>query len=77
MLAFQRCRTCGCFTHTMAVDTDPPTLFCVNTRMLVGLDPGATKVRQVDNGHSGVFWTRSDEAPEPSRHPPMPPDEWR
>src|SRR5579859_549976 len=80
MLAFQHCRTCGCVTHTTAVDVDPPAIFAVNARMLVGLDPATTQVRQVDNAHSGVFWTRSDTAPMASRHPRMPPpgpDDWR
>ena len=71
-LAFQRCHTCGCVTHIMAVMLDPPELVTVNARMLVGLDPTTTELRQIDNGHSGVFWTRSESAPMASRHPPPP-----
>ena len=38
------------------------------------------RLRRIDNGHSGFFWTRSDEPVVASRHPPMPPpgpDDWR
>jgi hypothetical protein len=79
-LAFHHCRTCGCITHMQAVDVDPPALYGLNVRMMLGLDPAKVSVRQVDNGHSGFFWTRSDEPRIPSRHPPMPPpgpDDWR
>jgi hypothetical protein len=79
-LAFHRCRACGCITHMEAINTDPPTLFGLNARMMLGLDPSQVSLRQVDNGHSGFFWTRSSEPVRPSRHPPMPPpgpDDWR
>ena len=79
-LAFHRCRVCGCVTHFTAVETEPPTIYAVNARMILGLDPARTKVRQVDNGHTGVFWTASDQPRRPTRHPPMPPpgpDDWR
>jgi hypothetical protein len=79
-LAFHHCKTCGCITHTMAVEVDPPALFCVNARMMLGLDPATVPVRQIDNGHTGFFWTRSDAPPLESRHPVMPPpgpDDWR
>lgn len=79
-LAFHRCRTCGCITHMGAVAADPPALYGLNARMMIGLDPATVTLRRVDNGHNGYFWTRPDEPPIPSRHPPMPPpgpDDWR
>lgn len=79
-LAFHRCRQCGCVTHMEAVKLDPPLIYGVNARMMLGLDPAGVKVIQVDNGHTGHFWTRSDEPRRESRHPPMPPlgpDDWR
>jgi hypothetical protein len=77
-LAVHRCRACGCVTHTMGVDS--PVIYGVNARMMLGLDPKTTAVRQVDNGDSGVFWTHSNEPVIPNRHGPMPPpgpDDWR
>jgi hypothetical protein len=79
-IASHRCRTCGCITHIEAVDIEPTVIFGVNARMMVGLDPATVSLRQVDNGCSGFFWTKSDEPPMPSRQPPMPPpgpDDWR
>jgi hypothetical protein len=52
----------------------------VNVRMMVGLGPARVRLRQIDNGHNGFFWTRSEEPVISSRHPPMPPpgpDDWR
>jgi hypothetical protein len=80
MIAFHRCRTCGCVTHMEAIAVEPPAIFAVNARMMVGLDPASVSLRQIDNGHSGFFWTRSNEPPIASSHPPMPPpgpDDWR
>jgi len=77
-LAFHRCRTCGCITHMVGVEENA--LYGLNARMMLGLDPATVTVRQVDNGHCGYFWTRSDQPVIESRHPPMPPpgpDDWR
>ncbi len=79
-LAFHRCRRCGCVTHMEAVTVDPPMIYGVNARMMVGLDPSKVRLLQVDNGHSGFFWTRSDQPAMVSNHPPPPPlgpDDWR
>jgi len=79
-LAFHRCKTCGCVTHTTAVDVDPPRLFSLNARMIPTLDPKSVRLRQKDNSHTGFFWTRSEAPPEPSRHPrmdPPGPEDWR
>ena len=79
-LAVQRCRDCGCVTHVQAIDGEPPVIYAVNARMMVGLDPATTSVRQKDNGDIGVFWTHSDTPPEPGIQGPMPPpgpDDWR
>lgn len=75
MLGLRHCRTCPCVTH--AEGLDGPEWFAVNARMMVGLDPKTVEIRQVDNGHTGFFWTTSDQPPRESNHPPMPPDEWR
>jgi hypothetical protein len=78
-IELHHCRVCGCVTHIRGVA--PPALtFGVNARLMVGLDPAKVAVRQIDNGHTGFFWTKSDEPPIPGRHPPMPPpgpDDWR
>jgi hypothetical protein len=79
-IAFHHCKICGCITHMEAIKADPPQIAGVNARMMVGLDPARVRLRQVDNGHSGFFWTKSDEPVIPSRDPPMPPpgpDDWR
>jgi hypothetical protein len=79
-IAFHRCRNCGCVTHIEAVAADPPRVFGVNVRMMVGLDPAKVQLLQIDNGHSGHFWTHTEEPQLVSRHPPMPrpgPDDWR
>jgi hypothetical protein len=75
-LAFHHCRTCGCTTHARALNAPNQPVYALNARLLLGLDP-ATPVRQVDNAHTGVFWTKSDQAPMPARHEKMPdPDKW-
>lgn len=77
-IAFHRCKVCGCMTHMVA--TESGEIYGVNTRMMVGLDPASVTVRQIDNGHTGYFWTHTSETPLVSRHPPMPPpgpDDWR
>lgn len=80
-IAFHRCRTCGCVTHMVAAKMPAPQpIYGVNARMMVGLDPAKVKLLQVDNGHTGFFWTRSDDPVIASKHPPMPapgPDDWR
>ncbi len=80
-IAFHRCRTCGCMTHMAALDPYPPLIFGVNMRMMTGgLDPKSVRLLHVDNGHTGFFFTTSDEPAIVSRHPPMPPpgpDDWR
>ena len=80
-IAFHHCKTCGCMTHMATTDVDPPVIFGVNMRMVTGgLDPKRVRLRQIDNGHTGFFWTKSDEPPIVSRHPrmlPPGPDDWR
>ena len=75
-LAFHHCRTCGCTTHLQAVDVADRPILGINARLILGLDP-ATPVQQIDNGHTGVFWTRSSRAPMPGLHPKLAdPDRW-
>ena len=80
-LAFHRCRICGCMTHMATIDHDPPITFGINMRMAVpALDPAKTLLRQIDNGHTGLFWTRSDAPMLISKQPVEPPpgpDDWR
>lgn len=80
MLAFHRCKQCGCITHFTALDRDPPVIVAVNARMIPTLNPASVRVQQMDNGHTGFFWTRSDGPALASRHPkldPPGPDDWR
>jgi hypothetical protein len=80
MLAFHRCKTCGCLTHMEALEARPPRIYGVNARMIPTFDPARVTLRQVDNGHTGFFWTRSSVAPLPSKHPKMDPpgpEDWR
>jgi hypothetical protein len=80
MLAFHRCKACGCVTHFAALDTSPPRIYGLNARMIPTLDPARVRLLQIDNGHSGFFWTRSANPPLPSRHPKLErpgPDDWR
>jgi hypothetical protein len=80
MLAFHRCKECGCVTHMAALDTDPPRVVGINVRMIPTLDPATVRLIQKDNGHSGWFWSRSGQAPAPGSHPAMPPpgpEDWR
>ncbi len=77
MLAFHRCKTCGCVIHIEAME-EPSWVFAVNMRLLTGgLKPGSVIVRQIDNGHVGGFFTATDQEPLVSRHPVEPPHEWR
>ena len=79
-IAFHRCRSCGCVTHLQAVDIEPPVIFGINARLMLGLDPATVQVRQIDNGHTGFFWSRSEQPIMTSRHPVLPPsgdDDWR
>lgn len=75
-LAFHHCRVCGCATHMAVNDDREQPLYGLNARLIIGLDP-ATPVRQTDNGHIGVFWTRASGPPRASRQPPMDdPEKW-
>ena len=75
-LGFHHCNSCGCTTHLQAVDDAGKPILGINARLILGLDP-ATPVRQIDNAHTGVFWTRSIVPPLPGRHPRMAdPERW-
>lgn len=71
-IAFHHCRTCGCITHFEAVDRDPPVILALNARMMLRLDGANVRIRRIDNGHLGWFWTRPDDPVIPGRHPPTP-----
>jgi hypothetical protein len=77
-IAFHRCKECGCMTHMAAADIGK--VFGVNARMMPALDPAEVTVIQMNNSHTGWFWTKSDRPIRPSHHPhmPMPTEEdWR
>ena len=72
-----RCKTCGCVTH-MEAQEEPPWIYGLNMRLLTGgLDRKSVVLRQIDNGHTGSFFTATDEPELVSRHPVEPPHEWR
>jgi hypothetical protein len=77
-IEFHRCKTCGCVTHIAAADIGQ--VFGVNARMMPALDPASVTVIQMDNSHTGWFWTKSNMPIRESRHPPMPTptaEDWR
>jgi hypothetical protein len=79
MLAFHRCKTCGCITHVVAL-AEEPFICIVNSRMMPALDPATVRIQQKNNSHSGYFWTRSDDPIVESAHPVMDlpgPEDWR
>jgi len=80
MIGFHRCAECGCVTHMATLEDESPRIYGVNARMIPALDPKRVKLRQIDNGHTGFFFTQSDRPPHPGHHPRMPapsPDDWR
>lgn len=79
-IGFHRCKTCGCLTHYTVLKADPPWIRGINVRMIPTLDPATVHICQVDNSHTGFFWTRDADELRPSRHPrmePPGPDDWR
>ena len=79
-LAFHRCKECGCVMYMEAVKENPPFIYGINARMILNFDPSSVRVRQKDNGHTGLFWTRSNAPPEPSQQPKVDPStdsDWR
>ncbi|MFP6837922.1 MAG: hypothetical protein VB948_17635 [Pseudomonadales bacterium] len=79
MLAFHRCKTCGCIAHFKSL-ADAPFICAVNGRMMPTLDPASVRIQHKDNGHTEFFWTRSDGPIVASKHPKMDPpgpEDWR
>ena len=79
-IGFHHCKTCGCTTHLQALDVPNQPIFGLNARLIPTLDPSSVRLRQLNNSHTGWFWTKSNDPPVPSRHPHMPmpsPDDWR
>ena len=71
-LAFHYCKFCGCITHFEAIKVNS-----AGSRGCECANDGrarsrCVRLRQIDNGHTDFFWTKSDEPEIPSRHPPMP-----
>ena len=81
-IAFHRCKECGCVTHFTGAGADTRVYvpYGINVRMIPTLDPASVQLRQMDNSHTGFFWTVSTVPRVPSHHPKMPPpgpDDWR
>jgi hypothetical protein len=62
MLAFHRCRQCGCVTHWQSLDGARPRM-AVNARMIDGLDWTSMVIRHFDGAHS---WSYVDGGPGPA-----------
>ena len=60
MLAFHRCRRCGCATHWQSLDASRPRM-AVNARMMDALDWSRVRIRHFDGAGS---WTYLDEPEE-------------
>ena len=52
MLAFHRCRTCGCTTYWRDLDSTPESRMGVNTRLLEPQDVADIRVRHFDGADS-------------------------
>jgi len=62
MLAFHRCRACGCTTHWQSLDAARARM-AINARMIDDMDWTAVRIRQFDGG---AAWTYLDDGPGPS-----------
>ena len=62
MLAFHRCRTCGCVTHWQSLDAAQPRM-AVNARMMDELDLTTIQIRHFDGVHT---WSYLESDPKPS-----------
>ena len=51
MLAFHRCRACGCVTHWQSLSADQPQM-AVNARMIDGLDWSKLRIRHFDGANT-------------------------
>lgn len=79
MIAFCRCKACGCLTHHVGLDK-PDMIRGVNARMFVHFDTTSVTVQRSDNAHTGWFWSRPDAPVWPGPQAPLPvpgPDDWR
>jgi hypothetical protein len=56
MLAFHRCKACGCVTHWQSLDGSKDRM-AVNARMIDGLDWGKIRIRLFDGADT---WTYLD-----------------
>mgnify|MGYP000005861250 FL=1 len=48
MLAFHRCKTCGCTTHWIGLEPKPKTRMAVNTRLMEPGDMAGIRLRHFD-----------------------------
>jgi len=58
MLAFHRCRNCGCVTHWLSLNGAYPRM-AVNARMIDGFDFNHVRIRQFDGA---ATWAYLDES---------------
>ena len=54
MLAFHRCRACGCATHWQSLDAARPRM-AINARMIDGLDWSGIRVRVFDGAQTWAY----------------------
>ncbi|MDP3172847.1 MAG: GFA family protein [Phenylobacterium sp.] len=53
MLAFHRCRRCGCVTHWQSLSVQPR--MAINARMIDGLDWTKVRIRQFDGDKTWAY----------------------
>jgi hypothetical protein len=54
MLAFHRCRNCGCVTHWLSLN-GANTRMAVNARMIDGLDTDTLRIRRFDGANTWAY----------------------
>ena len=54
MLAFHRCRKCGCTTHWQSLDGAQPRM-AINARLMDGLDWASVRIRPFDGAGAWRF----------------------
>jgi hypothetical protein len=77
VIAFNRCRHCGCVVSHTALDSEPPRIRGVNVRMMSTLDPASVRLQHTDNAHTGFFWTRTPDKFQAGEQPSAEADDWR
>jgi hypothetical protein len=79
-IGYHWCKRCGCVTHYTVLKANPPWIRAINVRMIPTLDPAKVQIWQIDNSHTGFFWTRDADQSRPGGQPKMAPpsrQDWR